>query len=99
MPEVVYNQKPKIETYSSYKEGISFSQLLLMNPIKVSIIAKIKAIEFDNIPCYSIELKDSLGQKHIYYFEKETGLLRRYDNNEISYKFNVVDSSYLELPD
>lgn len=85
-----------IETYASCRENYS---KYLNNPLKVAIVSKIKSIIFDDVECYSIELKDSEDGIITMYFEKETGLLRKFNDEEYYYLFNFVNDSIFEVPE
>ena len=94
----------KIETYASYREGNGAYQLLFANPLEVAIKAKIKSINFDGVECYSIEThkKDEVNhydEDVVFYFEKATGILRKWNDTEYYYLFNVVNDEIFELPE
>jgi len=86
-----------METYATYRENIN-NGLLLVNPLKLAIMADIKNVTFDGIDCYSIKMKDKDNKEHIFIFEKETGLLRKKDTVEYYYIFNVVNDAIFEMP-
>lgn len=98
MSDYVENTPPKIETYASLREGISYG-LVLVNPLKDAITADIKTVNFDGISCYLIKLKDKDGKDRTLIFEKETGLLRKKDDTEYYYTFNTVNDKMLEVPE
>ncbi len=84
----------KVLTYKDIveKEG--------MDPIfSQALSSKISTEIFDGVSCYKIEHEKTDGKKDVYYFEKETGLLRKNNETEYYYMFNVVNDDILELPE
>lgn len=63
--------------------------------------SKIKAEEVEGVQCYSIEYDDK-DEKIKYYFEKDTGILKKIDNKYAitiyDYKLNDVNDSMFEKP-
>lgn len=92
------NYFPKLETYATYREDITYG-IYLANPLKVAITSKIKKIKFDGIDCYEIVVKDENSKEKVLWFEKETGLLRRKDEIKYFYTFNAVNDRVFEMPD
>ena len=94
----IFGPQYQLRTYSSMKEGVDSLGLLLSNPLRTTLFSKMSIEEFDGIKCYKIELNDD-GEEIVLLFEKETGLLRKYNDEEYYYTFNTVSDVVFEVPD
>ena len=88
-----------MDTYASFREKSHYVGVIFENPLKVAIQARIKTVKFDGVDCYSIETKNKAGVEVVLYFEKETGLLRKLNDQEYYYSFNTVNDTIFELPE
>jgi len=88
-----------LDTYASFREKSHYVGVIFENPLKVAIQARIKTVKFDGVDCYSIETKNKAGVEVVLYFEKETGLLRKLNDQEYYYSFNTVNDTIFELPE
>ena len=88
-----------LDTYATYREKADYVGAIFENPLKNAIQSEIKTVKFDGIDCYSIKTKDKSGVEIIVYFEKETGLLRKLDNQEYYNSFNTVNDKIFTSPE
>lgn len=92
----------RINTYAGYRKNADYIGMLIVDPLKVALFSKIETVTFDGVDCYSIEVKNENTESKMpvtMYFEKETGLLRKYNGEEFYYSFNKVSDEFFEMPD
>ena len=94
----IFNLDKDEEYYNSSPE--TYKKCMVDNIFKIALNSNITTVKFDGIACYKIEYKEpDMEEPNNYYFEKNTGILRKTNYEEYYYQFNVVSDEMLKVPE